>query len=342
MKTSRCLLAAAAISIAALAPRLALAQPSAQDSAVAQSLYDQARKLTADSKYGDACPKFEESQRLDPTPVTQFWMADCYEHVGRTASAWSSFLDLAATARKTGGPQAEARERAAKDRATGIQPKLTQLQVDVPAAVRVPGLVVKRDGEVVNDGQWGSPIPVDPGNHTIEASAPGKQTWTKTQDIEGVGQAVTMQVQPLADAPVAAPGVVAPGATPGTQLPDQPPPDQGGSSPLKTVGLVTAGVGVIGLGVGTVFGMQALSKNSSANNGHCGGSLGGTNSCDSTGVSLRSDAVSAGNLSTVFFIAGGVLAAGGAALWFFAPSSHVQAAPAVGAGGGGVLVRGDF
>src|ERR1019366_4577685 len=123
--------------------------------------------------------------------------------------------DLAATARKTGGPQAEARERAAKDRATTIQPKLTQLQVDVPAAVRVPGLVVKRDGEVVNDGQWGSPIPVDPGNHTIEASAPGKQTWTKTQDVEGVGQSVTMQVQALADAPVAAPGVVAPGATPG-------------------------------------------------------------------------------------------------------------------------------
>jgi hypothetical protein len=346
MKTSRCLryfLVPAALGVAVLAPRPALAQSSVQDSAVAQSLYDQARKLTADTKYADACPKFEESQRLDPTPVTEFWLADCYEHVGRTASAWSSFLDLAAAARKNGGPQAEAREKAAKDRATAIQPKLTQLEIDVPAAVRVPGLVVKRDGEAMHDGQWGSPIPVDPGNHTIEASAPGKVTWTKTQDIEGVGQTVTVAVQVLTDAPSGAAVPPAAGAVPaGAPAPEAPPAEEG-SSPWKTVGLVTAGVGVVGLGVGTVFGMQALSKNSSANNGHCGGSLGSANNCDSTGVQLRSDAVSSGNISTVFFVVGGVLAAGGAALWFLAPSSHVQAAPAVGdRGTGGVIVRGDF
>ncbi len=342
MKTSRCFRAVGAVAlvVAMSAPAAALAQSTAQDSAVAQSLYDQARKLTAASKYSDACPKFEESQRLDPTPVTQFWLADCYEHVGRTASAWSSFLDLAAEARRTGGPKAEEREKVAKDRANALQPKLTQLAIDVPAAVRVPGLVVKRDGEAVHDGQWGSPVPVDPGNHTLEASAPGKQTWTKTQDVEGVGQTVTVQVEALADAPVAPPPAAGP--TPAGPAPATPESTPSSSSPLKTVGLIVGGVGIVGLGVGTAFGVIALSKNSAANSGHCGGSLGGANQCDATGVSDRSDAVSAGNVSTIGFVAGGLLLAGGATMWLLAPSSSVQVAPAVGTNGGGFLVRGVF
>jgi hypothetical protein len=59
-------------------------------------------------------------------------------------------------------------------------------------------------------------------------------------------------------------------------------------------------------------------------------------------VSDRSDAVNFGNISTIAFIAGGVLAAGGATLWLVAPSTHVQATPAVGQNGGGLLVRGEF
>jgi hypothetical protein len=114
------------------------------------------------------------------------------------------------------------------------------------------------------------------------------------------------------------------------------------SSPLKTAGLVVGAVGVAGLGVGAVFGILAISKNSSANNDHCGAAFGGTNHCDPTGISLRSDAVNFGNVSTISFIAGGVLAAGGASLWLFAPSTSVQAGPTVGDGGAGLTVRGTF
>lgn len=174
----------------------------------------------------------------------------------------------------------------------------------------------------------------------IEASAPGKQTWTKTQDVEGVGQTVTVQVEPLGDTPVQ--------VTPPEPVAAQPPPnvppktEPGRSSALKTTGLLVGAVGVVGLGVGTVFGVLAISKNSSANDGHCGSTFGGTNSCDPTGISLRSDAANFGNVSTVSFIAGGVLAAGGAALWLFAPSTSVQAGPTVGNGGAGLTVRGTF
>jgi hypothetical protein len=329
----------AASLVASLATsRTARAQSSPQDQAVAQSLYDEAKKLMAASKWSDACPKLEESQRLDPTPVTEFYLADCYERAGRTASAWTTFLDLAAKEHGTGGTKSAEREKVARDRARALEPKLTQLVVDVPAAARVAGLLVKRDGEAVRDGQWGAPVAVDPGKHTIEASAPGKKAWSATQDVQGAGTTATVHVEALADAPVEAPPATA-ATVPATSLPSTPPADAtSGSSPLRTVGLVVGGVGVAGLAVGTVFGVIALSKNSAANSGNCGGSLGGPNDCNPTGVDDRKSAVSAGNVSTVAFIAGGVLAAGGATLFLVAPSSHVQ----VGATAGGLLLHGDF
>jgi hypothetical protein len=340
MNPTRRFLVASVLAVSAMAPRFASAQTTPQDQAVAQSLYDEGKKLMAASKWSDACPKLEESQRLDPTPVTEFYLADCYERAGRTASAWTTFLDLAAGEHKNGGTKEAEREKVARDRAKALEPKLSQLVIDVPPAVRVAGLVVKRDGGAVRDGQWGAPVAVDPGKHTIEATAPGKKPWTTTTDVEGAGQTSTVHVEALADAPADVPP---PGAGPATPLPATPLADeQKPASPLKTVGLVVGGVGVAGLAVGTMFGVMALSKNSSANSGHCGGALGGANQCDSTGVSLRSTAVSDGNISTIALIAGGVLAAGGATLFFLAPSAHVQAVPAVGTNGGGFLVRGDF
>jgi len=332
----------ASVALPMAVPRPAAAQTTPQDQAVAQSLYDEAKKLMAANKWPDACPKLEESQRLDPTPVTEFYLADCYERVGRTASAWTTFLDLAASEHKNGGTKSQDREKVARDRAASLEPKLSQLVIDVPAAVRVAGLVVKRDGEAVREGQWGSPLAVDPGKHTVEASAPGKLPWTTTEDVESPGAQTTVRVEALADAPVVAPPPPMTGGAGLSGGTSPPPLDTTPASPLKTVGLIVGGVGVAGLAVGGVFGILALSKNSSANSGHCGGSLGGANQCDATGVSLRNQAVGFGNVSTVAFIAGGVLAAGGATLWLVAPSGHIQAAPAMGQNGGGVLVRGDF
>jgi hypothetical protein len=321
---------------------VASADTSAQDSAAAQTLYDEGRRLASVGQWSDACPKLAESQRLDPTPVTAFYLADCYEHVGRTASAWSTFLELAAIAHRTGGPKAADRERVARSRAAALEPKLARLEIDIPAASRVDGLVVKRDGEVVGEGQWGAPLPVDPGPHTVEARAPGKRPWLARENVQGSGQVQRLEVPVLQDEPTNPAQPLAP--TPATaQGPDETH-QAGTSSPLKTVGIVTAGVGAAGLVVGSILGLQALSKNSQANDGHCGQSAGFTdaNTCDQQGVSLRRSAVNDGNISTLAFAVGGVVFATGAVLWIMAPSGRVQAAPAVGAGSAGVVVRGNF
>src|SRR5678816_498104 len=73
-----------------------------RDPAGAQALFDQARELTRQGRFAEACPKLQESNRLDPGIGTQFHLADCYEQSGRIASAWAAFLEVASQARATG------------------------------------------------------------------------------------------------------------------------------------------------------------------------------------------------------------------------------------------------
>jgi hypothetical protein len=155
-----------------------------------------------------------------------------------------------------------------------------------------------------------------------------------------------LQVPALQDAPApAAPAAPSAQSDAAPRAVDEARTTEGsGGSGLKTAGIVTAGVGATGLVAGTVFGLVALSKNSAANSQHCGsgGGYSDANACDPTGITLRHDAVNAGNLSTIAFVTGGVVFATGAGMWLLAPSSHVQATPAVAAGGAGLVLRGNF
>jgi hypothetical protein len=111
------------------------------------------------------------------------------------------------------------------------------------------------------------------------------------------------------------------------------------SGPWKTVGWVVGAVGVVGLGIGTAFGVMAISDNNSA---HC-------NADKQCEPGPLSDARSAAKVSDVGFIAGGVLLAGGAALVLFAPRGGAEGpgvalrvSPLVGRGSGGMSLGGSF
>ena len=276
---------------------------SASDKAAAQALFDDAQKLAASSDWAAACPKYAESDRLDPGIGVKLYLADCYEKAGRTASAWEMFGEAEEYARKTG----DTRASVARQRAEKLAPRLVQLQIVVQAPAA--GLVVRRDAEDVGSAQWGVPLPVDPGPHRIGASAPGKQPWTTTVEAkEGAGP-VRVEVPALADG---APAAVS------TQVPAPSTSDAGTPAPGKTqriLAVVSAGVGVAGIAVGSVLGFLAKSKLDDSNSGHCHDG----NLCDATGVQLRSEAKSNALGSTVFFVVGGVGLAGGAALWLTSP-----------------------
>src|SRR5262245_10756920 len=114
-----------ALAGAALCPRLAAAQ-SSSESATAQALFDQARSLMESGHAEDACPKFEESQRLDPGSGTLLNLARCYEQTGKLASAWSKYLETAAAAKNVGNSE---RESEARSRAASLKPRLANLSV---------------------------------------------------------------------------------------------------------------------------------------------------------------------------------------------------------------------
>ena len=289
--------------------------------------------------YTQACTKFEESLHLQPALGTLHNLADCYEHLGKLATAWSKYVELADKATAAGQTE---RARVGKKHAAELAPRLSNLVINVTHPA--PGLEVKRDGTAAGQAEWGTPIPADAGTHTIEATAPGRQPWSASVVVEDGAKtsAVTVpELQPVAEstAPTPAPG--ADGATTSGALPPAPPTDTGGSThPLgtqKILALVSGGIGLVGVGVGSYFGVQSMSKHNDASKG-CS-----TMVCaNPSDLTLWSDAHTAGDWSTAAFIVGGLGLAGGAVLWFTAPRAERSAAtgPRVRLGLTGVQISG--
>src|SRR5580692_10449432 len=80
----------------------------------ADALFNAGRSLLEAGEYTDACPKFAESQKLAPGLGVTLYLADCYERVGRTASALAEFRRAIVIAAARGDRrQSIAEERAA-------------------------------------------------------------------------------------------------------------------------------------------------------------------------------------------------------------------------------------
>lgn len=148
------------------------------DAAAAEVLFKQGKQLMEQKKYADACPKFEESQKLDPGLGTQMNLALCYTELGRTASAWSLYLEVASQAKATNQPD---REKKARDAAAALEGKLSNLTIEVASPPE--GLEVKRNGQPVGKASWGTPLPVDPGDVQVTAVAPGRKLWETTVKV---------------------------------------------------------------------------------------------------------------------------------------------------------------
>ncbi|MRG98036.1 hypothetical protein [Polyangium spumosum] len=166
----------------------------AEDRAAADVLFREARALAKEGRHGEACPKFAASQALDPRPGRLLALGDCYEKAGQTASGWATFREAEAAAGAVGD---DARREEAARRAGELEPRLSKLVIEVGAGARVGGLVVKRNGEVVEAEAWGKAVPVDPGPQVIEAGAPGRKGWAGKMVVEGEGATVRVEVPGL-------------------------------------------------------------------------------------------------------------------------------------------------
>jgi hypothetical protein len=334
-------LALAVVMSGAVSAAPALAQTSGEKAAAAQALFDEAMRLVKAGQSAEACPKLEESQRLDAGMATQFRLAECYEKVGKIASAWASFVAVADSAAVARLPE---REAAARKRVEALAPRVPHLTLTVPPALAtLDGLEVQRDGVLVARPLWGVPVPVDPGDHVVMARAPGKRPW-EGRITAAETSAVGLTLVPLEDLP---PAISLP---PGPPLP---PPRRSAAPAIVLGALAAAGVGV-GAGLFVVHSGQqsdadTLSGQIKTGNGTCAAGAPAPDPRCSTLAGKASSADAFGNGSTVAFAVGGAAAVAMVTylLWPSAPRAPasgraIHLLPSASAGQGGLVVAGSF
>ncbi|HTM43346.1 MAG TPA: hypothetical protein VL137_00250 [Polyangiaceae bacterium] len=296
----------------------AAAQQGSSDSAsraAAQALFDQGRALMQKKQYDEACPKLEASNKLDPGVGTLLYLGDCYEKAGKLASSWAAFEEAASLGTTRGEMD---RVKVAKVRAVALKPRVPMLVfvVDNP----VPGLEVRRDGALIPQASWGSPLPVDAGDTQVIASAPGYHAWQQTVSVPAsLKEPWPVRVPTLEKEATTAPAVVAPPPVAPAPVKPQPSKPANDGSTQRTVGLIVGGAGVVGLIVSGTLTILAANKKANSKDDCLPNS---PNQCSPAGVSARQSATSLANVATVAGVVGGVAVAGGAVIYFTAPKSE--------------------
>jgi hypothetical protein len=329
---------AALLACALSASRGAVAAGSGADRLLAQSLFDQAKKLMDAGRYGEACPKLAESQRLDPAGGTLLNLALCHEKEGRLATAWADFKEALDVARRAGRPD---REQAARTHIAALEPRLARLTLEVRHPD--PKLTVKIDGAIVGGAAWNTATPVDPGWHEVTAEAPEKMTCSQRVEIQP-RQQTTLIIPPLEDGP---PGAGAPTQVDATSMvPTSAAPGPGNDLPAwsrRKTAYVVGAAGLVALGIGSYFGIQAFSKR------HSSDSLCPTDdSCTGNGARLNDEAKTAAFRSDITVGAG--LVGLGVATYLYLSSTSSRGGdttaqvprldPLIAAGGGGLYISG--
>lgn len=271
----------------------------AQDAAAAEVLFEHGRALLTEGKIAEACPKLEESLRLDPGIGTMLYLGECWQRAGKTASAWLLFRGAEARAAKDNDPRA----KIAHDRAEMLTPLVSMLAVRVANDPAVPTVTVTRDGRPLEPAQWGVEIAIDPGDHVVRASAPGRRTW-ESKIVVGVNASHLVVAVPPLEPSIAALG----------SPPVAPDPDTGDVQ--RGLALGVGGLGLLGVGAGSYFGLSAIAKNNRADQ-HCTGL-----ECDAEGVATGDDAKDHATVSTIAFVAGTALLVGGVVLFLTAPRAR--------------------
>jgi len=245
------------------APAAAPNEATTDARALAETLFFTGRGLMEGGRFAQACLKFAESYRLDPAAGTLLNLAVCHEKEGKIASSWGEFRQALAEAKRANRPE---REQLAKDAIARLEPNLPFVTITVPKEVRVPGLVILRNGVPLLEAAWDTELPIDPGTNEITATAPDYKPEKKSVTA-AIKQHVTITIDPLELAPV-----------------ERPPPPFWTAKRKLGGGLFVGGV--VLTGVGTIFGVMALGNKTTSNN-NCP-TFDGELRCTQAGVSAES------------------------------------------------------
>jgi len=284
-----------------------------REKAAAVALFDEAHKLVEAGNFADACPKYAESNRLDPQLGALLHLADCYERQGRLASAWSTFREAEEIAEKRADP----RQQTAHARALTLDGKVSRLTILVPSASAVEGMLITRNGVEIGPAQFGTAVPVDPGVHHVRATAPGMRAQQQDISVGEQGDQKTLRLSAFQPEPQSQRN----GSGHANSIPmdHSAPPVRPNWRTPTLIGAFS--LSAVGVGIGVAFQVVRSSK-IDERNAICPTSRNCTAQDQRDIDGLTGAARAAGKISVGSFIAGGVMLLGGVSLFALTSSSN--------------------
>jgi hypothetical protein len=206
----------------------------------AERFFKDAEKKFDGGQIAAACALWSDGLRLAPKLGTLLNIALCHEQQGKVATAWTEFHRGAAWAAQIGQRE---RQEFAHQHAIVLEKSLPRILLQLPRAREIGTLEL--DGEPLPEPDWYLPIYLDPGDHTIAVSAPGKTRRTVGISVLPGPSAQAVTIAPLDDEP----------------LPPPPKPLPKDYRLWKAAGgIALVGAGTIATGVGAYFAEDAASK----------------------------------------------------------------------------------
>lgn len=307
---------AAALFVTALSSVPAYADPTPQDISQARDLGQQAQAAHEAGNYAESERLWTAASHLYPAaPTLTLGLARAQAKQGKYVLARENYNKI--IREQSSNPNAS---QAFKDALAAAQSEIEAAtakigHVTITIAADVPGSApnaqVTLDNDAVNAAGLGVPRPIDPGQHTLKATAEGYLPAEMTFQVPEAGNAdAKLTLKKDASATPTAPPTPSP-ASP-TEAPK--------TTTTKrdhTWGAIAFGVGGAGLVFGGVTGVLAMSKHGDLDKTCPNGK------CPRTAKSDVDSFHTMATLSTVGFIVGGVGVAAGAVLWFAGPKKEV-------------------
>lgn len=335
-----------ALSAVAFVPVAALAaEPTPSEISIARKLFDDGKAAADAKRFGEAADKFRRALAIKETPGIRYHLAHAEAEQGAYVEALVDYdrarelIEQGVSAPDVEKLLPEAREK--------VRLKLAHVTLRLPEGV--PQVNVLVDGKPVSASALGMPLPLNPGRHRLQASAPGRKAFAlELSAATGGTQQIDVEL-PVDTSPApAAPSVLAPRASVGAS-------DSAING--RTVALVGEGaLFVAALTTGIVFTIKrsaaadryddanrlilAQVEDASQVDSACAADLPG---CDEL-VQAQDDRATAGTVAGVAFVAAGVSAAAfGLTYWLWPQgSAPVEVRGAVAPGRLGLSVTGSF
>jgi hypothetical protein len=296
---------------------LVAGSPAAADGADEQravTLFEKGRRLAREGKCAEAIAPLLESVRTVEGVGPLLNLGNCYETLGKTASALRYF----SRAKEVATARSDPRKDEATQRAHALEKDVPTLLIRIPLALR-PTAEVRVDEEPWPKDRWDVATPIDPGTHEIEVLSPPSPKQTETVTLKGKGDRAEWTAAVPAKTSSSRP-TTGPEPEPERSVARKPASEseEPGAS-QRTVAFVAGGLGIGGLALGAVFGFQAINDHNAVVE-RCPTYPSCPESSRAQLERLNTSAENNGTISTVAVVSGIAFLAAGAILYLTAPT----------------------